>query len=61
MPESEPATCLVARLYLGRVGDAAKTMRARVEGMIGDELDLVEAELAWVEGRSVKTNCNAMS
>jgi len=36
---------LVARLYLGRVGDAAKTMQARVEGMIGDELDLVEAEL----------------
>jgi hypothetical protein len=38
-----------------------KTMQARVEGMIGDELDLVEAELAWVGGRSVKTNCNAMS
>src|SRR3984893_6072045 len=36
---------LVARLYLGRVGDAAKTMQARVEGMIGDELDLVEGEL----------------
>jgi glutathione S-transferase len=36
---------LVARLYLGRIGDAAKTMQARVEGMIGDELDLVEAEL----------------
>jgi glutathione S-transferase len=36
---------LVARLYLVRVGDAAKTMQARVEGMIGDELDLVEAEL----------------
>ena len=36
---------LVARLYLGRVGDAAKTMQARVEGMIGDEFDLVEAEL----------------
>ena len=34
---------LVARLYLGRVGDAAKTMQARVEG--SDELDLVEAEL----------------
>jgi glutathione S-transferase len=36
---------LVARLYLGRVSDAAKTMQVRVEGMIGDELDLVEAEL----------------
>jgi glutathione S-transferase len=36
---------LVARLYLGRVGDAAKTMQARVEAMIGDELDLVEVEL----------------
>jgi glutathione S-transferase len=36
---------LVARLYLGRVGDAAKTMQARVDRMIGDELDLVEAEL----------------
>ena len=37
---------LVARLYLARVGEAAKAMQARVEGMIGDELDLVEAELA---------------
>src|SRR4029078_8187809 len=36
---------LVARLYLGRVGDAAKTMQARVDAMIGDELDLVEAAL----------------
>jgi hypothetical protein len=36
---------LVARLYLGRVGDAAKTVQARVEGMIGDQLDLVEVEL----------------
>ena len=36
---------LVARLYLGRVGDAAKRVQARVEAMIGDELDLVEAEL----------------
>jgi glutathione S-transferase len=35
----------VARLYLRRVGDAAKSMQARVKGMIGDELDLVEAEL----------------
>ena len=34
---------LVARLYLRRVGDAAKSMQARVKGMIGDELDLVEA------------------
>jgi len=37
---------LVARLYLARVGEAAKAMQMRVEGMIGDELDLVEAELA---------------
>jgi glutathione S-transferase len=37
---------LVARLYLGRVGDAAKAMQSRVDGMIGNELDLVEAELA---------------
>ena len=42
---------LVARLYLGRVGEAAKTVQARVEGMIGDELDLVEAELTrWPYG-----------
>ena len=40
---------LVARLYLSRVGEAAKTMQARVEGMIRDELDLVEAELARSE------------
>jgi glutathione S-transferase len=37
---------LVARLYLARVGDAGKALLARVEGMIGAELDLVEAELA---------------
>jgi glutathione S-transferase len=36
---------VVARVYLGRVGDAAKVMQARVEAMIGEELDLVEAEL----------------
>lgn len=36
---------LVARLYLARVGEAAKAMQARVERMLGDELDLVEAEL----------------
>jgi hypothetical protein len=30
---------------MAEVGDAAKTMQARVEGMVGDELDLVEAEL----------------
>lgn len=36
---------MVARLYLIRVGEAAAAMRARVEGMISDELDLVEAEL----------------
>ena len=36
---------LLARLYLSRVGEPAKALQARVEGMIGDELDLVEAEL----------------
>ena len=36
---------MVARLYLIRVGEAAKAMLARVEAMIGDELDLVEGEL----------------
>ena len=36
---------MVARLYLIRVGEAAKAMLARVEAMIGDELDLVEKEL----------------
>lgn len=36
---------LVSRLYLTRVGEAAKAMQARVEVMIGNELDLVEAEL----------------
>jgi glutathione S-transferase len=36
---------LVGRLYLTRVGEAAKAMQARVEAMIRDELDLVEAEL----------------
>ena len=37
---------LVGRLYLTRVGEAARAMQARVEAMIRDELDLVEAELA---------------
>ena len=37
---------LIARLYLARVGEPAKALLARVEGMIADELDLVEAELA---------------
>ena len=37
---------LLARLYLGRVGEAAKAIQTRVDGMIGDELDLAEAELA---------------
>lgn len=37
---------LVGRLYLTRVGEAAKAMQGRVEAMIRDELDLVEAELA---------------
>jgi glutathione S-transferase len=40
---------LVARLYLTRVGEAAKTMQARVETMIRAELDLVEAELGRSE------------
>ena len=37
---------LVSRLYLTRVGEAAKAMQERVEVMIRNELDLVEAELA---------------
>jgi glutathione S-transferase len=37
---------MLARLYLSRVGDPAKALQARVEGMIGAELDLVEAELS---------------
>lgn len=36
---------LVGRLYMTRVGEAAKAMQGRVEAMIRDELDLVEAEL----------------
>ena len=36
---------LVARLYLSRVGEPAKPLQSRVEGMIGAELDLIEAEL----------------
>jgi glutathione S-transferase len=36
---------LVSRLYLTRVGEAAKTIQGRVEVMINNELDLVEAEL----------------
>jgi glutathione S-transferase len=37
---------LVSRLYLTRVGEAAKEMQGRVEVMLGNELDLVETELA---------------
>ena len=38
---------LISRLYLTRVGgDAAAPMLARVEGMLGEEIALVEAELA---------------
>ena len=37
---------LVARLYLSRVGEPAKALQARVESMIGAELDVAEAELA---------------
>jgi glutathione S-transferase len=36
---------LVGRLYLTRVGEAAKAMQGRVEAMIQAELDLVETEL----------------
>jgi len=36
---------LVARLYLSRAGESAQPLLARVEAMIGAELDLVEAEL----------------
>ena len=36
---------LVARLYLSRVGEPAKPLQTRVEGMLGAELDIVEAEL----------------
>ncbi len=36
---------IVEYLYLSRVGEPADALRARVEGMLGDELDLVEAEL----------------
>jgi glutathione S-transferase len=40
---------LVSRLYLSRVGEAAKAMQGRLEVMIGNELDLIEHEL----GRSL--------
>ena len=49
---------MVSRLYLIRVGEAAKAMLALVEAMIGDELELVEGEL----GRSAPlagTECSA--
>ncbi len=36
---------LVSRLYLTRLGEAAKTMQGRVEVMISNELELVENEL----------------
>jgi glutathione S-transferase len=36
---------MLARLYLSRVGEPARALQARVEGMLGAELDLVEAEL----------------
>jgi len=36
---------LVARLYLVRVGEPAQVVRDRVDGMVGAELDLVDAEL----------------
>lgn len=37
---------LVSRIYLTRVGEAAKAMQGRVEVMINNDLDLVEAELS---------------
>jgi glutathione S-transferase len=40
---------LVGRLYLTRVGEAAKAMQERVEVMIRDELALIEAELGRSE------------
>jgi glutathione S-transferase len=40
---------LVGRLYLTRVGEAARAMQDRVEAMIRDELDLIETELARSE------------
>ena len=40
---------LLARLYLGRVGEPAGALLARVNGMLGDELDFVEAELGRSE------------
>ena len=36
---------LVSRIYLTRVGEAAQAMQRRVEVMINNDLDLVEAEL----------------
>ena len=36
---------LISRLYLGRVGQPAEALLARVTGMVGEELDQVEAEL----------------
>jgi glutathione S-transferase len=48
---------LLARLYLSRVGEPARAIQARVEGMIGAELDLVEAEL----GRSAHLAGEAFS
>ena len=36
---------LVSRLYMTRVGEAAKTMQGRIEVMINNELNLVEDEL----------------
>ena len=36
---------LVARMYLGRITDQPHPLRERIDRMIGEELDLVEAEL----------------
>ena len=36
---------LVSRLYMTRVGEAAKTMQGRIEVMINNELNLVQEEL----------------
>lgn len=46
---------LVGRLYLTRVGDAAKAMQGRVEAMISDELNMIETELgrsAYIAGET---------
>lgn len=48
---------LVSRLYMTRVGEAAKTMQGRIEVMINNELNLVQEEL----GRSAYLAGNEFS